>query len=265
MKKKELIILIPHYNNLEGLKKTLKSIKEGFKIDLMIIDDGSINKPSIGDVKELYSNGDIYYEVLEENKGIEYALNHGLEKILQLDYKYIARLDTGDICHKDRFRIQLNYLNSNPDIKLLGTQVNFVSKKGEILYISNLPNLHQELIKAFYINCAMIHPTVVFKTEILKTVGLYPTNYEAAEDYGFFFKIIKRYRSENLDKILLDVIIDQNGISIQKRRRQIKSKIKIIKHNFYLGFYPLYGIFRNFILLQIPFKVLLFIKKSLNK
>lgn len=264
MKEKEVIVLIPHFNNLSGLKNSINSIEEDFNIDLMIVDDGSSITPKPKDFNDILFNGNIYIEKLETNLGIEHALNHGLKKILTLNYKYIARLDTGDLCHKNRFKEQINYLKNNLDVKLLGTQVNFISETKSFLYKSNLPITYEKIKKGFYINCLIIHPTVMFYSELLKSTGLYPLNYDAAEDYAFFFKIIKQHKVENLDRILLDVIIDENGISSIKRKQQIKSKIKIIKDNFYFGMHPVYGLVRNIMLLLVPRKVTTKVKKILD-
>ena len=263
---KELIILIPHYNNVEGLYNSIRSIEESFKIDLMVVDDGSETKPSIIDLKKNYKLGEIIFEALPVNQGIESVLNYGLKKILDLNYNYIGRLDCGDLCHKNKFLVQLNYLSQNQDIVLLGTQVNFIgSKNKKILYKSNLPTSYKKIKKEFYVNCVIIHPTVVFRSNILNTTGFYPTAYKAAEDYAFFFKILKKYKVENLNEVLVDVIFDEKGISFKSRKTQIRSKIKIIKDNFYIGLYPIYGILRNSLLLYMPHNLLISIKKSFFK
>lgn len=262
MEQKDLIILIPHYNNTDALIGSLQSINESFSIDLMIVDDGSAEPPVYSQLKEAYSLGSIYYDRLEKNLGIEYALNRGLELIQEKDYKFIGRLDVGDLCYRGRFRKQIEFLNNNPNIMLLGSQVNFISEKKKFLYTSNLPVFHKDILKSFYKNCTIIHPTVVFRSSIIKTIGFYPINYRAAEDYAFFFKIIKKFKCHNFDEVLLDVIVAKEGISTKKRRTQIRSKIRIIYDNFYLGIYPIYGLLRNCILLLIPFKVLLIIKRK---
>ena len=41
---KKLIITIPHYNNPDGLIKSVSSINESIKIDIIITDDGSEKK-----------------------------------------------------------------------------------------------------------------------------------------------------------------------------------------------------------------------------
>lgn len=260
MAEKELIVLIPHYNNIDGLKDSLLSINEKIKVDIVVVDDGSLITPNIEELKSIYTYGRVFLRKLESNKGIQYALNHGLEYIQSLGYTYIARLDCGDYCHKNRFQKQLKHLKQNEDIKLLGTQVNFISKEKVILYKSNLPLSYNELSKAFYVNCKIIHPTVMFCTEIISKIGFYPTNFEAAEDYAFFFNILKVYKAENLDQVLVDVVVDHNGISVKKRNKQIWSKIKIISSHFYFGASPIFGILRNFVILLIPFKIAMFIK-----
>ena len=46
-----IIVLIPHYNNLIGLKKTIASINEDISVDILVIDDGSTNKLDKSDIK----------------------------------------------------------------------------------------------------------------------------------------------------------------------------------------------------------------------
>ena len=48
-----IIVLIPHYNNLIGLKKTIASINEDISIDILVIDDGSTNKLDKSDIKKI--------------------------------------------------------------------------------------------------------------------------------------------------------------------------------------------------------------------
>lgn len=53
-----IIVLIPHYNNLIGLKKTIASINEDISIDILVIDDGSTNKLDKSDIKY---NGKVFF------------------------------------------------------------------------------------------------------------------------------------------------------------------------------------------------------------
>ena len=56
---KEIIIIIPHYNNPKGLYKSVTSIKEKIKIDIIIIDDGSQQEINIANLRKDYKLGRI--------------------------------------------------------------------------------------------------------------------------------------------------------------------------------------------------------------
>ena len=100
-----------------------------------------------------------------------------------------------------------------------------------------------------FLNSMFVNPTVVFCSSILDVVTEYPEKYRhAAQDYAFFFKVIKHFKCANLPEVLLDYISDENSISTKKRKLQVKNRIKIIMENFNLGIYPIYGLLRSIIL-----------------
>ena len=132
----EIIVLIPHYNNTFKLIQSIQSIKEQITVDLLIVDDGSQDDLLIEeDVKKAYQYGKVFIEKLHKNKGIEHALNRGLELIQKMNYKYIGRLDCGDFCHTNRFSKQLDFFKSNPNIYLLGTWANVLDVNGNLLFL----------------------------------------------------------------------------------------------------------------------------------
>ena len=236
MKKAEVAVLIPHYNNPQDLEKSILSINEQINVDIVVVDDGSKTKPNEDYLVSNYKNGTVFFVSLQQNQGIEYALNKGLQVIQDKGYKYIGRLDCGDLCQKNRFQKQLDYLNNNPETYLLGTWVNIVDESFKFLYVLKHPTSYDDIIKKMYYNSMFVHPSVVFRTEVLDEIGYYPTNYKAAEDYAFFFNIIKKFKSENYPEPLLDYVIDPKSISSTKRKLQVKSRIRVVLSNFYLGF-----------------------------
>lgn len=248
----KLIILLAHYNNLIGLEDSLVSINEPFNVDVMIVDDGSEIKPDFEKLKTLYKNGDVYIEYLPENRGVGVAANHGLKKIQEMNYQLIGRLDCGDLNKPNKYFKQIEYLKENPEIKLLGTWADVVDENGNLLYVLQHPTSYEEIKKKMFVNSVFINPTVIFYTDILEVVGNYPEKYRrAAQDYAFFFKVMKKYHIQNYPESLLYYVIEENSISTQRRKLQIKHRIQIIKENFYFGFYPIYGIFRASVLLYV--------------
>lgn len=261
----DIIVLIPHYNNSHELAKSLMSIDEEQTVDVLIIDDGSKCSPNLDEIREHYKNGKVLLDILDKNQGIENALNRGLDIIKKLDYKYIGRLDCGDYCIKNRFTKQIEYLENNKEIYLLGTWANIKNNNGDLLYVLKHPTSYDEIKKKMFINNMFVHPSVVFRKKTLEKIEGYPTNYEAAEDYAFFFKIVLKFKAENLPEPLLDYILDSNSISSKKRFIQVKSRIRIIVDNFRLGFFPIYGLTRNCFLLFLPRNFTTRIKKLISK
>jgi len=248
-----IIVLIPHYNDIEGLRDSLLSIRETIALDAIIVDDGSTTKPELEKAQEVFNPGKVYLELLPENKGIEFALNVGLKKIQQLgSYQYVGRLDCGDTCLPGRFEAQLEFLTKNPEVKLLGTQANYLDGTGKFMYASRFPTSYRAIRKNFYINSMIVHPSVVFNISILDTIGYYPTNYHAAEDYAYFMKVIQKFETRNLSSVFVEKVIDDKSISTVNWKLQVKNRIRVIWDNFYFGWYPAYGLIRNCILYLFP-------------
>lgn len=109
-----------------------------------------------------------------------------------------------------------------------------------------------------------IHPTVMFTTDVVRTIGFYPTTYQAAEDFAFFFKIIKQFKAENIPQFLVSCEVNTGGISLTRRKEQLNSRFKILKEEFYWGFYPCYGLVRNYIISKMPYALIYKIKRILR-
>jgi hypothetical protein len=189
--KNKVILLIPHYKNVKGLKTSLLSIGNKENLDVLIVDDGSNIMIDEEDIRNCFlGQGNVSFIYLKENKGIEIALNTGLKYILDKKYELTSRLDCGDICVKDRFKQQQSFLEKNKDIVLVGSNVNFVDTSGNLVYVLKVPEKDKRIRKKMFINAMHIHPTIMFRNKILESTGLYPVDFKAAEDYAFFFNIL---------------------------------------------------------------------------
>ena len=72
----KLVLLIPHYDNHKGLLVSLASIGCNENLDVLIVDDGSNNKFDEIEVKKAFqATGNIFFIYLQQNSGIEIALN----------------------------------------------------------------------------------------------------------------------------------------------------------------------------------------------
>lgn len=258
----KLVLLIPHYDNPKGLLVSLASIGCNENLDVLIVDDGSNNKFHEIQVKKAFqARGNIFFIYLQQNSGIEIALNKGLAYIIKNKYTYTARLDCGDVCLGDRFQLQKDFLEEATSISLVGSNVNFVDTNGAYLYTVKVPEKDELIRKKMYVNAMHIHPSIMFRNSIFPKINLYPTAYQAAEDYAFFFNVMNSFKVANINKVLVQCEINPKGISTLMRKKQAKNRIKIILNNFYFGLYPIYGLLRSLLLYITPLSILIKIKK----
>ena len=164
------IVLIPHYNNNKGLKVAIQSIGKNELVDVMIVDDGSqkntINEHEI--LKAAKFKGEVLFVYLNQNSGIEIALNTGLKKINDLKkHSYIARLDCDDICAENRFQIQEKFLDHNKNIYLVGSNATAIDTKGNVLFEAKFPRTYKEIQNKMFVNSMHLHPCVMFRIEVL--------------------------------------------------------------------------------------------------
>jgi glycosyltransferase involved in cell wall biosynthesis len=228
----DFCLLIPCYNNTEGLLVSLKKVHyRPNQFLVVIVDDGSTIPVSENKIADAVGK-DFPIRLLrtEKNHGITAALNMGLDWITgHVRANYIARLDCGDLCHTDRFVLQVQYLDDHREIGLLGSWCRFENKDGSGGYAYKTPTDHEGIIRAMHFRNVFIHPTVMFRTSLLAQTGLYPTDHEYAEDYALFWKMIKVERSHILDKFLVTCEINPKGISYANRGKQLAARWKVIK------------------------------------
>ncbi|MGU9940216.1 glycosyltransferase family 2 protein [Empedobacter brevis] len=261
------LLIIPHYNNSKGLIKSIKSIGSKENLDVFIIDDGSskekINETEVSNSKRF--TGTIIFHYCKQNRGIEFVLNDAIDYAIEKSYKYISRLDCGDLCDENRFRIQETFLEQNVDYALVGSYVKAINENGKFLFNIKTPTTDKEIRKTMKSKCAFIHPSVMFKSEIIQNVGKYPINYKAAEDFAFFTNILKKYKGKNINQTLVTIEINTKGISLQNRKVQLQSKIQILKDNFSISFHSLVGLLKSYIILYTPNSIVIYLKKRFFK
>ena len=260
----DFCLLIPYYNNLSGLISSLQSIDyDSLAYVLLIVDDGS-SQPLLKEDILPYLPQPLSIKILRlgENQGITKALNAGLNWIEEQQCcRYIARLDCGDICAPQRFRSQVQFLDEHPKVGLLGTWCVFKNFRTGESYRYITPVEHKSILKEMYFRNVFIHPTVMWRADITKRIGVYPENFPRAEDYGLFYEIISKEEAAVLPAELVICEINPQGISLHYRNQQLKSRIKVIRHYGKNRLLCLIGVLKLWILLIIPYKLILETKK----
>lgn len=135
------------------------------------------------------------------NRGGDACANYGL-KIAK--GKYIARMDADDISHPQRLEKQVDFLERNKHIFLLGSNAKVIDKKGKIIGNKLVPQTNEEIYQSFFTFNPIIHPSVMYRRSIEKKRFFYPKKFSANNDYYVFFKLIcQNYKFANLKEKLL--------------------------------------------------------------
>jgi len=264
----DFCLLIPCYNNPQGLMASLESVfYDADRFAVVIIDDGSAIPVYADQIKsELKNIGSITVLRNEENRGITNALNRGLQWIEEhLSVQYIARLDCGDLCHPQRFYRQMEYMTTHPDIGLLGSWSIFEDKKSMLRYEYKTPTDHEKIKTQMCWRNVFIHPTVMFRADLISQSGYYPADFLFAEDYVFFWKLIKIAPSHILDQFLVTCEINKEGLSFRNSKQQRLEHIKVIKDQVSGPLMKIAGILRVKTLSLIPKRLVLPLKHWIKK
>lgn len=233
-------ILIPVYNNQNGLIKTLNSIEYDFPLTIVVIDDGS--QEAIQICTENYQPHQIYIYRLKRNKGVEHARRLGT-KLLK-SFKYIAFIDAGDEAINHRFKVQFDYLESHNTIDCVGSWVNMIDENNKkIEYIVKTPENSDTIKQQIYAKCCLFNPSIMLRTTAIFDVGGYRETYACAEDFDFLIRFIETHQCSNVQQVLLNYEINPNSVTSKRRDTQITSSLQILwQHPKYTNIYWWLGV-----------------------
>jgi glycosyltransferase involved in cell wall biosynthesis len=161
----------------EFLKESIESLlRQTLKPnEIVIVLDGKLTD-ELYSLLEEYKNAhpDLFkYVQLEQNMGLGKALEIGIK---ECSYDVIARMDSDDICHPERFEKQINFLKNNPDVKVLGSWIGeFEESPGKIESIRKVPSKYEEIREYAKTRCPVNHMTVVYWKEAVLKAGSYQT------------------------------------------------------------------------------------------
>ncbi|MEC2159784.1 glycosyltransferase [Virgibacillus halodenitrificans] len=218
----KISVIMGVYNGEKYLHDAVLSIlNQTFKdFELIICDDGSSDK-SLEIIND-FRKQDKRVVLLRNQRNI--GLASSLNKCIEVAKgKYIARMDCDDLSLEDRFEKQVVFLENNPDIDIVGGQVNLFDGDG-IYGVRKLEHSYNKI--NVFKRTFFIHPTVMMRREILISVGGYtvaPYTYRT-EDYDLWCKLCEKgYKGYILNEILLNYREDKNAYSKKKFKYRIDS------------------------------------------
>lgn len=174
--------------------------------ELIVFDDGS----SDGSVDAVRAFGDSRILLISEStsRGLAYRLNQAIDLARG---RYFARMDGDDVSLPERFSRQAAYLDSHPEVDLLGTGGVVFMGDGEALGLRPAPTRHEEICSRPWSGFYLAHPSWMGRIEWFRR-HRYDVRSFKAQDYDLLLRTYAHsrfaalpdaligYREERLDR-----------------------------------------------------------------
>jgi glycosyltransferase involved in cell wall biosynthesis len=209
-------VVMPVYNAKRFLPEALSSIESQSYMnwELIIVDDASTDGSlAISSAFKRKHPGRVVLVRMQktQNAGGDCAANVGVRLSRGV---YIAKMDADDIAHPDRLKLQVEHLQRNPSVFLVGSQADVIDEKGNLIGEKTVPCTASEIYRGFIDFHTIIHPSIMFRNE-RKGQQFYRIRYPLGNDYYTFFSLIcEGKKFENLPQKLLQYRIHGKNSSL---------------------------------------------------
>lgn len=241
MNKKPLVsVIMPVYNGSSFVSAAIESIlKQDYpNFEFIIVDDASVDNSW-----NIISKYQKQYPKVIKAIRLKNRLNKGGDACANEAFKlthgtYIARMDADDIAHPNRLTKQVEYMENNPDVLLLGSQARVINKTGDVIGDKTVPTNHKDIYENFFIFNPIIHPTIMLRKSLLPNKTLYKIKYSANNDLYTFFGLLQKAKFVNLNEALVDYRVHGDNDSLTKPKERFFNTLKIRIHALLHGYKP---------------------------
>ena len=197
-------VVMTVYNTARFVAEAVDSVlAQTFRdFEFVVVDDGSTDG-SLSILRDRERRDARIRLISRPNTGIVRAANEGMELACG---RYIARMDSDDVCLPRRFEAQVAYLDTHPECVLVGSRVTVVDPYGSPVFESGQKLTHEE-IDAELLGSgggwAIVQPSAMMRAEAVRRVGGYRGRHNVSEDQDMFLRLAEVGRVANLPEPLL--------------------------------------------------------------
>src|SRR5690349_801276 len=157
-----LSVLMPVYNCERYVAEAIQSVIDQTFTDwhLLLCDDGSVD--GTRKILETYAAQDDRIQLFSNSGNLGKIAT--IERLYPLTRgRYVVFHDSDDISHPERFSLQVNILERNESIGLVGCGYTMVDAKNQILSTVIPAQEHEQILEAINSNSPFHFPTVMFR------------------------------------------------------------------------------------------------------
>lgn len=214
-------VIMGIYNCEDTLDEAISSIlNQTYKDwELIMCDDGS--QDNTYQLAQQYAQRYSKQIILLKNE-TNMGLNHTLNRCLKVaSGEYIARMDADDRCAPDRFEVEVKVLESEPDIAIVSTDMEFFDESGVWGYICHPKYPEKE---DFIRESPFCHAPCMVRKSAYDAVNGYSESPKLlrVEDYHLWYKMYSAgFKGKNIGKSYYQMRDDRNAYSRRKYKYRL--------------------------------------------
>lgn len=233
MKRPQVTVLMPVYNGARYLREAIESILNQTYEDFefLIINDGSTDNSL--SILNSYAKLDGRIRVVSRpNKGLIATLNEGISLAKGV---YIARQDSDDVSMVERLSVQVDFLNANSSVGLVGTNYHTINENSRHLSTTDVFTLPDDIKFAQVFSNQFGHGAVMFRKEILNLSGNYNIDFEHSEDFDLWTRVLRISKGANLKQPLYEWRRHDESTTLLQAKKMADqvNRIRLREFNYY--------------------------------
>ncbi|ETV94681.1 hypothetical protein H310_11661 [Aphanomyces invadans] len=195
-------IVLPAYNESRFIHQALDSLARQTysRFEVLVLDDCSTD--STVAIVEAFVKLDRRFRLVKNpmNMGVAKTLNRGIELATG---DFIARMDGDDIALPDRLNMQLAFLQTHPDVDIVGSAIALIGPDYTLAYENGstadaspsdplkvvvYPTTVARTRWSLFMGCMLAHPTVFFRRCVVDRFR-YAESLGSGEDYDLWLRL----------------------------------------------------------------------------
>ncbi|MCA1469234.1 glycosyltransferase [Bradyrhizobium sp. IC3195] len=217
-------IVMAAYNASRYLRESVDSIlAQTFRdFEFVIIDDGSTDDSAA--IIASYADQRVRL-ISHAHAGLVASLNRAVSEARA---PLIARMDADDRALPNRLARQVAFLDNNPEIDILCTDVFIIAAEGKRVGQQVQLGVNNGLVRDGLLHRRrmkpIIHPSVMMRRQVIDSLGGY-REFRYAEDHDFWLRAVDRFNFARLNEKLLEYRIHDSGLSRTKLADHMTSSV----------------------------------------
>jgi glycosyltransferase involved in cell wall biosynthesis len=181
-------VIVPVFNQLvstmeESLNSLMRQTFDDF--ECIVVDESTNSELALACKFICDSDGRFHYVHPAQRLGLSSSLNLAISMARG---ELLARFDSDDVCVPERLAIQVAFLETHPEISVVGGALNIISDDGQVIAHRYYPEDPLKIAQGMQLTTTVAHPTVMFRREAIQQCGGYNSEFRFSEDLDLWLR-----------------------------------------------------------------------------